>query len=197
MLKALKIEGPLSYGDWADLAQQLRTGALDALVVAAGVPFPSFLELETNGKLRFLPLTAQQIADLRLTLPELTLSTVPPGIYASLPSRYQTVGLFNFAVGQTDLPDNLVYAILDAVFSRHDELIETHPAAAETVPANFTRNRFLPFHNGAVGGTKTMPQVGLSRAINRCLPRRPWRHRSAAKERAAPELDDDRLHGLG
>jgi TRAP transporter TAXI family solute receptor len=149
MLKALKIEAPLSYGDWADLAQQLRTGALDALVVAAGVPFPSFLELETNGKLRFLPLTAQQIADLRLTLPELTLSTVPLGIYASLPSRYQTVGLYNFAVGQTDLPDNLVYAILDAVFSRHEQLIETHPAAAETVPANFTRNMFLPFHNGA------------------------------------------------
>ncbi|ACA15777.1 TRAP transporter solute receptor, TAXI family [Methylobacterium sp. 4-46] len=149
MLKALKIEAPLIYGDWADLAQQLRTGALDALAVAAGVPFPSFLDLETNGKLRFLHVTTQQIAVLRLTHPELQLSTVPPGIYASLPTPYQTVGLFNFAVGRMDLPDNLVYAILDAVFSHQDELIGTHPAATETVPANFTRNMFLPFHNGA------------------------------------------------
>ena len=149
MMKALKIEAPLSYGDWANLAQQLHAGTLDALVVAAGVPFPSFLDLEVNGKLRFLPLTAQQIAGLRLTIPELGMSTVPAGLYLSLSSRYQTVGLYNFAVGQKDLPDNLVYAILDAVFSRHDELIETHSAAAETLPANFTRNMFLPFHNGA------------------------------------------------
>jgi TRAP transporter TAXI family solute receptor len=149
MLKALKIQAPLSYGDWADLAQQLRTGAMDAVVVAAGVPFPSFLDLEANGNLRFLPLKAQQIGDLRLTLPELQLSTVPPGIYRSLPGRYQTVGLYNFAVGRTDLPDDLVYAILDVVFSHQDELIEAHPAAAETVPVNFTRNTFLPFHNGA------------------------------------------------
>jgi TRAP transporter TAXI family solute receptor len=149
MMKALKIEAPLSYGDWANLAQQLRTGTLDALVVAAGVPFPSFLDLEANGKLRFLPLTGQQIAALRLTIPELGLSTVPAGLYLSLLSRYQTVGLYNFAVGQKDLPDDLVYAILNAVFSRHDELVEAHSAAAETLPANFTRNMFLPFHNGA------------------------------------------------
>src|SRR4051812_14626701 len=56
MMKALKIDAPASYGDWADLAQQLRAGTLDALVVAAGVPFPSFLDLEANGRLQFLPL---------------------------------------------------------------------------------------------------------------------------------------------
>jgi len=29
MFKALKLDTPLSYGDWADLAQQMRTGTLD------------------------------------------------------------------------------------------------------------------------------------------------------------------------
>ena len=37
----------------------------------------------------------------------------------------------------------------DAVFTLRDEMMEVHPAAAETVPANFTRNGFLPFHTGA------------------------------------------------
>jgi len=107
------------------------------------------VDLESKGKLRFLPLSGQQIADLRLAFPELTLSSVAPGLYSSLLTRYDTVGLYNFAVGQKDLPDNLVYAILDAVFSHSDELIATHPAATETVPVNFQRNTFLPFHNGA------------------------------------------------
>ena len=149
MLKALKVDAPLTYGDWADLAEQMRAGTLDALAVAGGFPFPALAELETRGKLRFLPLTAPQIADLRLAFPELTASSVAPGLYASLGKRYETVGLYNFAVGQKDLPDNLVYAILDAVFSRHDELTELVPAAVETVPANFQRNTFLPFHAGA------------------------------------------------
>ncbi|HEY6383790.1 MAG TPA: hypothetical protein VIY07_18535 [Pseudolabrys sp.] len=35
---------------------------------------------------------------------------------------------------------------LRAVFNNHDELMQIHPAAAETVPTNFTRNTILPFH---------------------------------------------------
>ena len=46
-------------------------------------------------------------------------------------------------------PGDLVYAIVDAVFSNHEQMMEVHPAVAETVPANFTRNTFLPFHGGA------------------------------------------------
>ncbi len=44
--RVLKIDAALSYGDWADLASQVQGRTLDALAVAAGVPFPSFAELE-------------------------------------------------------------------------------------------------------------------------------------------------------
>ena len=61
-----------------------------------------------------------------------------------------TVGLYNFAVARSSLPDDLVYAIAEAVFSGNDELMQASHAAAETVPANFTRNTLLPFHPGAM-----------------------------------------------
>ncbi len=48
-----------------------------------------------------------------------------------------------------DLPDDLAYAIVDAVFANHQELVQAHPAAAATVPANFVHNTFLPYHPGA------------------------------------------------
>ncbi|MGB8637374.1 MAG: TAXI family TRAP transporter solute-binding subunit, partial [Pseudolabrys sp.] len=35
------------------------------------------------------------------------------------------------------------------VFNNLDEMMQIHPAAAETVAANFTRNTILPFHAGA------------------------------------------------
>jgi TRAP transporter TAXI family solute receptor len=147
--RTLKIDATLVNGDWDELASQLQERKLDALAVAAGVPFPSFIELERKTKLRYLPLAANQIVDLRLTMPELGPSVVAAGVYPSLLRHYQTVGLYNFAVAHRDLPSDLVYAIVDAVFANREELSEAHPAASATVPANFTRNTFLPFHDGA------------------------------------------------
>jgi TRAP-type uncharacterized transport system substrate-binding protein len=43
----------------------------------------------------------------------------------------------------------LFRSYIDAVFANHQELVDTHPAAAETVPANFVHNTFLPYHPGA------------------------------------------------
>jgi hypothetical protein len=148
-LKTLKIEAPLAHGDWADLAAQVVDRRIDALAVAAGVPFPSFAEIERRAKVRYLPLTQNQIVDLRLAMPELGPSVVAAGSYPSLRRHYPTVGLYNFAVAHRDLPDDLVYAIVEAVFANHERMIEFHPAAAETIPANFARNGFLPFHGGA------------------------------------------------
>lgn len=146
----LKIDAVLSYGDWSDLAAQVQAGTLDALAVASGVPFPAFAELEAKNKVRYIPLAPEQIVALRLAIPELTPSTVPAGAYPSLLTEYRTVGLYNFAVAREDLPDELVYRIVKAVFANREELIAAHPAAAATIPANFSRNAFLPFHGGAI-----------------------------------------------
>jgi uncharacterized protein len=161
--KVLKVDSALVHGDWADLATQVQSGALDALAVAAGVPFPSFIELERKVKVRYLPLAPSEILNLRLALPELAASTVGAGTYPSLMNNYATVGLYNFAVAHRDLPDDLAYAILEAVFTNHEELVEVHSAAAETVPANFTRNTFLPFHDGASRWYQNKGTVGVVR----------------------------------
>ena len=146
----LKVPVTFTYGEWADLATQMHQGALDVLAVAAGVPFPSFMELEARSQVRYLSFDADQIAALRLAMPELTPSRIPAGTYPSLLRHYQTLGLYNFAVAHADLPDDLVYNVVRAVFEHHEEMMEAHPAAAATVPANLDRNSFLPLHPGAI-----------------------------------------------
>jgi uncharacterized protein len=147
--KVLKINPTIQTGSWSDLAAAVEAGALDALAVGAGVPFPEFANLEKRNKVQYLPLTASQVVALRLAIPELGASVVPAGSYPSLMRHYQTVGLYNFAVAHRTLPDDLVYAIAEAVFVNHDEMMQAHQGAADTVPANFTRNTILPFHDGA------------------------------------------------
>ena len=83
-------------------------------------------------------------------MPELGVSVVPPGTYASLKTEYKTVGLFNFGVASKDLPDDLVYAVVKAFYANHDRLVKATPAARESVAANLNRNTFIPYHPGAV-----------------------------------------------
>jgi uncharacterized protein len=149
VFKTLKLDANFHTGSWEELTAQVRVGSLDALAVAAGVPVPSFAELERGRKVRYIALAQDQMVALRLAMPELASSVVAAGTYPSLLRHYQTVGMFNFAVARANLPSDLIYAIVEAVFANHEELMGIHSAAAETLPANFTRNTFLPFHPGA------------------------------------------------
>jgi hypothetical protein len=156
----LKVSVNLVFGEWAELAAQVHQRTLDVLAVGAGVPFPSFVELEAKDKVRYIAFGPEQIAALRLAIPELTPSRIPAGTYPSLLRHYQTLGLYNFAVAHADLPDDLVYNIVRAVFENHEEMMEAHAAAAATVPANVDRNSFLPLHPGAIRYYRQIGKAG-------------------------------------
>jgi TRAP transporter TAXI family solute receptor len=156
----LKIPVNLGFGEWAELAAQVHQRTLDVLAVGAGVPFPSFVELEAKDKVRYIAFGPEQIAALRLAIPELTPSRIPAGTYPSLLRHYQTLGLYNFAVAHAELPDDLVYNVVRAVFENHEEMMEAHAAAAATVPANIDRNSFLPLHPGAIRYYRQIGKAG-------------------------------------
>ena len=158
-LETLNIQATLSHGDWSSLAEQMQQKQIDALAVASGVPFPAFAQIEARSKVTYVTLSDQQITALDLAMPELEPSVIRPGSYPSLMTGYRTVGLYNLAVAHASLPNDLAYAIIKAVFGRHDEMMAAHPAAASTIPANFTRNTFLPFHGGAV---RYYQEIGVS-----------------------------------
>ncbi len=160
IFETLKLQVNLVFGEWSQLAAEMHGRQLDALAVAAGVPFPSFIELEARDKVRYVAFDVKEIAALRLAMPELAPSRVPAGTYPSLLRAYQTVGLYNFAVAHAQLPDDLVYIAVRAVFDNHEELMEAHAAAAETVPANMDRNTFLPLHPGAIRYYRQIGKIG-------------------------------------
>jgi len=162
IFETLKLQTNLVFGEWSQLAAELHGRQLDALAVTAGVPFPSFIELEAKDKVRYVAFDAKEIAALRLAMPELAPSRIPAGTYPSLLRAYPTVGLYNFAVAHADLPDDLVYTTVRAVFDNHEQLMEAHAAAAETIPANMDRNTFLPLHPGAIRYYRQTGKIGTT-----------------------------------
>lgn len=150
LLAALGAEIRPAFGSWEDLATRFAAGEFDAIAVAAGAPFPAIAALEARRVIRYLPLSRAQVTRLRLVAPELGATRIPAGTYPSLLTPYETVGLYNLAVAHRTLPPTLAFEIVRAVFDNHAEMMEAHPAAAATVPANFIHNTVLPWHPGAM-----------------------------------------------
>jgi hypothetical protein len=149
VFKVLNVSAAVRNGAWTEIGTQLQNKQLDVLGCALGIPFPFLVNLDKEMQLESVAFTADEIATLRKAMPELSASVIPAGTYAFVRSDYQTIGMYNFAVAHKDLPDDLVYAIVKAVFANHDRLVAIHPSAKETLAANVSRNGFLPFHPGA------------------------------------------------
>jgi TRAP transporter TAXI family solute receptor len=150
IFKTLDIEVVLHNGAWEANMEQVASGELDGLAAFAGIPMPGLAQLDAKEPLEYLQPLPDQIAKVKGDFLELTPSLISAGTYPSLTTDYRTFGLFNFAIVNQDLPDDLAYKIVKAVFEHHQELVDAHPAAKETIPANVDRDTFLPFHPGAV-----------------------------------------------
>ena len=133
----------------ADLAGQLQDGLIDVYAWAAGLPFPAYSQVEAQTGVNFFGFTEAQVATLAESQP-VSPFTIPAGTYPSLDKDNASVSMWNFAVAHADLPESFVYAIVDAVMSQNEKMVEIHKAATETVPENFDKNTFLPWHPGAV-----------------------------------------------
>ena len=150
ILKVLGISAEIVNGPHKQMGADLLAGRLDAYVSMVGAPTPTLAKVEESEPITFLTLSPEQIQTLRQAMPELTNGKLRAGTYRSLDEDYVTLGVYNFAIGRADLPDDLVYQLVKAVFENQPRLVKIHPAARETVPQNVDKDTFLPFHPGAV-----------------------------------------------
>jgi TRAP transporter TAXI family solute receptor len=150
MFKALGVDVTIRNGQASDMAGNLQDGLIDAFPFCAGIPIAAYSELETTNKVTFFTYTDDEIARLKKALPELSDSLIPKGTYKQQAADHKTVGVFNFAIANKDVPEDLVYAVTKAVLENNPQLVKGHAAGKETVTENWNRNTFLPFHPGTV-----------------------------------------------
>jgi TRAP transporter TAXI family solute receptor len=150
MLEVLGIKANVQFaGSGGEARRRLAEGLTDVNPIGTGLPVPGSSEYEALRPVVF-SFSEDEITTLLAKFPELSRSTIPAGTYKTLQENLSSVGLFNFAIAHKDLPDDLVYGIVKAVMENHARMVQAHSAAKETVPQNIAKNRFLPFHPGAV-----------------------------------------------
>lgn len=139
----------IRFGSGADMAGQVADGLLDCFGFASGVPVPAFSELETQHDVNFLGFSDAEVERITRAFPELSKGTIAAGTYRKQRGPIQMVGVYNFAIGHRTLADDLAYEIVRSVMTNNARMVQGNAAAKETLPENWAKNSFLPFHPGA------------------------------------------------
>lgn len=105
---------------------------------------------------------------------EFSPSTIAAGTYCSLEKDYVTIGMCNFTVGRADLPDDLVYQLVKAVFENQPRLVKASSTARDTIPQNVARNAFpaVPSRRGPLLSRDQDQHSGIARSYKMmpCVP---------------------------
>ena len=149
ILKALGKNVEIRYGGASDLAGQLQDGLIDVFAFAAGLPFPAFAQVEAQVPVSFIGFTEDEVKQIVAAEP-VSPFTIKAGTYKTQTVDQNSVSMWNFAIANADVSADLVYEVVKTVMENHDRMMTIHRASRETLPENFDKNTFLPWHPGAV-----------------------------------------------
>ena len=143
------------YLSQAASAAALRDGEIDAMFSLTGVPTPAITDLAQRHPIRLIPLEEQTDALVRAYPGPYAPAMIPATAYADVPAT-RTVAVPNVLLARNDLPDDLVYAITDTIFTLTGTIAYAGRDDAEAVPEAWQINvrtgistASIPLHPGA------------------------------------------------
>ena len=124
-----------------EAVERLATRDFDAAFVIQ-IPGNGPVMQATRGGARLLDVDGPLIEEIRQHRPYLRRTLIPKGVYPGQDKPIRTIGVDRVLICRADVPEGIVYRLLDAYFSARPE--GTPPADLERAPATP-----LPLHPGA------------------------------------------------
>lgn len=116
----------LFYYHYDESADALIAGTADGAMIPGGLLTPSVVRMLESGKVRILPVDATAVMK---QYPWYEPFTIPAGTYPNQETDVETVAVANVLVVRADLPDDLVYRLMQVLYRDPCALTASHPAA--------------------------------------------------------------------
>lgn len=138
------------YQSFADSADALKDGKIDAAFIVAGAPTPAIQELCTSASAYLVPIDG----DIAKKLMEgdssfYTEYKIPANTYKGQTSDVITVTVKATLIVSASAKEDDVYNITKAIFDNIDVITASHAKGAELSLENATSGMAAPFHAGA------------------------------------------------
>ena len=137
------------YQSFADSADALKDGKIDAAFIVAGAPTAAITELCTTNDAFLVPIDGDIAAKLMADSPFYTAYTVPAGTYAGQDTDVQTVTVKATLIVSANADEEQVYNLTKAIFDNAAAIAAENGKGAELSVENATTGMTAPFHPGA------------------------------------------------
>jgi len=155
----------LTYKDfkpqWLSFSEQsnaFKDKAIDAGVIAAGVPTSSIMDLVTVVSIRFLPVPVEKLKSIENKKPAFFPSMLPANSYKGQTKGVSGMGSAGTITVHKDLDDTTAYWFCKVIAEHYKELAEVHPAGNQYTLDRVYEGIGIPFHPGAI---KYLTEVGV------------------------------------
>ena len=137
------------YQSFADSADALKDGKIDAAFIVVGPPTPAITELTTTNSAYLVPIDGEVADNLLASCPFYTIHTIPAGTYGGQTEDVQTVTVKATLIVSADASEEAVYALTAAIFDNAEAIAAENAKGAELSLENATSGMTVPFHSGA------------------------------------------------
>ena len=137
------------YQSFADSADALKDGKIDAAFIVAGPPTPAITELCTTNSAYLVPIDGAVAEKLMADCPFYTVHTIPAGTYNGQTEDVKTVTVKATLIVSADASEEDVYKLTAAIFDNIDAITAENAKGAELSLENATSGMIVPFHKGA------------------------------------------------
>ena len=135
----------------AEQNHALCNNKVDAIIFEAGHPNGLTQEATTDCRARLVRVDGLPIDRLLATHPYYILSIIPGGMYVGNPGDVPTIGTRAVLVSSSDRPDEVVYAMVKAVFDNFPVFRQWHAALSTLEIREMMPNAsVIPIHPGAL-----------------------------------------------
>ena len=134
----------------AEQSQALADNNVDAIVFTVGHPNGSIQEATTTTDARLIPVAGPEVDALVEENPYYSKAVIPGGMYPGNPDDVETFGVRATFVSSADVPEEVVYQVVKAVFENFEDFKKLHPAFASLEKEEMiTAALSAPLHPGA------------------------------------------------
>lgn len=135
----------------SEMAQAVCDGKIDAMIYTIGHPAAAITEAATTCDVELVSVNGAPIDKLVAENPYYRKATIPAGMYRGTDHDVTTFGVGATFVTSADVPDEVVYTVVKAVFDNFDDFKKLHPAFANLKEAEMIKDGLsAPLHPGAV-----------------------------------------------
>ena len=144
------------FGSTSELTSSEQSGALcdkkiDAFGYTVGVPNAGVAQSTDGCGASIINLNTDAVKKLVADNPFYAFATIPKGTYKTSKKDVTTFGVMASVVSSEAVPEELVYAVVKAVFENLDDFKKQHPAFANLDPKKMIVDGLsAPLHPGAV-----------------------------------------------